>query len=322
MGSTEAGRYLYWSDRRVRALAVDNGLKLKPTWYPTTVKTPGSVAGVPLPQVDIARTQGQDVNRRAVADRILKAVGDQAVVTFDSPPPAQFAHGVGLVQFSRFIGGPARDKGVLLHTRTTDPTGKLVDVVLFGSTDNLSDYRRSDAAETGWTSSAWYAISELLETRARQNTSQWDDPQSLSVEALKIALDQGRPSGGGHLQRPWTRGYTLGHADQSQWFAVIYSDVVLDPHRWNFRGDSCEGASRILIGAPVWVRTASRQSVVRYGQLRQVRTAGWRRWLRFPGQRNQPFALPAGLPPLPALPSPSSLPMTSPAPGSPPQSSR
>ena len=151
---------------------------------------------------------------------------------------------------------------------------------MFGSMDNLREFRRSDALDVGWTSSAWYAISELLETRGIRNTSPWDDSQSLSVEALKIALDQGMTSIGAHAERPWTRGFTLGHASDCEWLAVIYLDAVLDPDRWNFKGDSCDGASRILVGAPVWIRTASRESVVRYGQLRQTTAPRATRWWR------------------------------------------
>ena len=73
-----------------------------------------------------------------------------------------------------------------------------------------------------------------------------------------INATQGDRPGVDHAARPWTRGYALGHAPQCEWLAEIFTDVVLDPARWNFRADDpLHGASRILVGAPVWVHTAS-----------------------------------------------------------------
>jgi hypothetical protein len=40
----------------------------------------------------------------------------------------------------------------------------------------------------GWTSSAWYAIEELLFSHGTKNTSEWDDDESIAVAAMQIAL--------------------------------------------------------------------------------------------------------------------------------------
>ncbi|WP_441172086.1 hypothetical protein [Micromonospora palomenae] len=66
---------------------------------------------------------------------------------------------------------------------------------------------------------------------------------------MKIAFDQGftqesREAPG----EPWRRGYTFGDAVDAEWFAEIYSDVVLDKDRWSLR----EPVDRILVGAPLW----------------------------------------------------------------------
>ncbi|GAA0348160.1 hypothetical protein GCM10009540_80660 [Streptomyces turgidiscabies] len=281
MRRSDFGRYLYWSDRKIRHMARDNGLSLHRPWYPTAVTSPGEVMGVPLPQVEFAPTQGQDQNRQKIARKLLKAVGAQATVTFGEPPPVHFAQGVDQVNIAWYGEGPERDKGTLLHVRTHSTAGEQVDLVLFGSMDNLADFRRSEVLEAGWSSSAWTAVYELLQTRGTRNSSQWDDPESLAVEVLKIALAQGDRPGMDHANRPWTRGYTLGHAPQCEWFAEIFTDVVLAPARWNFQADDpLNGASRILVGAPVWVRTASPRSVVRYSRLRQNASGSPRRWQR------------------------------------------
>jgi hypothetical protein len=126
--------------------------------------------------------------------------------------------------------------------------------------DNFSGYvQRADYNPAGWTSSAWSAIDELLRTHGHENSSQWEDEESRAVEALKIALGQGIT---GHIKdhhlRPWTRGFTIGCAEEAEWFAEIYIDVELEKDRWQFPPQVPEfGAERILIGAPIWIRTAS-----------------------------------------------------------------
>lgn len=270
------GRFTYWSDRRVRELARDNGIKIERSWGPTSVKSPGAVAGVSLPQVELARSGQRDPNRQAIAKRISKALGAQAEVSFESAPPVQFARGLGRVELARYTVGPLRDKGVLLHVRTLSTAGQRIDLCLFGSLDNLAGFRAADAPEAGWTSSAWLAVNELLESRGAVNTSQWDDPESLSVEALKVALRHGNQPHSRALDEPWTRGYTLGHVPNGEWVAEVYTDVILSPERWNFHeSDSMEAGQRIIVGAPLWVRTADHKAIVRYDRLRQDRP-GWR----------------------------------------------
>jgi hypothetical protein len=275
---TSISRFSYWSDRRVRQLAQDSGIKITPSWWaPTSVKTPADVAGIPLPQLELARAGQRDPSRRAIAEKILKAL--PAEVTFDSAPPVPFARGVGRVELARYTVGPLRDKGVLLHVRTASTSGQRVDLCLFGSMDNLAGFRAADAPETGWSSSAWQAVTELLESRGTRNTSQWDDPESLASEVLNIALHHGKRRGS--TDEPWTRGLTLGHVPHGEWAAEIYTDVVLDPDRWHFHpSDGRHGAERILVGAPLWVRTADHKTTVRYDRLRRTRAATWRARLR------------------------------------------
>ncbi|GAA0553579.1 hypothetical protein [Actinomadura livida] len=282
MSAGSIGKYLYWSGRRIEAFAADNGLDLGPKRQ-LSIKSPGSIGGVPVPQVELAGGEKKQRNLRRAAAVIEKALGDQAVSTFADPPPALFAKGVGQVSFAKFVGGPASDKAALLHTRTRSTSGQRVELCLFGSLDNTAGFRTSDALDTGWSSSASQAIEELLQSHGRQNSSQWDDEESRAVEALKIALNQGITGGiAEHENRPWTRGYTLGHARNCEWLAEIYTDVILDGHRWDFRG-SLAGAERIMVGVPLWVRTASPNSIVRYAEMRrdasEPPTRRWRRRL-------------------------------------------
>lgn len=277
MGSSETGRYLYWSERRVAEIAADNGIRLADRLSWTIKAAPQGIGA------ELASKDTEKLSRRDRARRIEKAIGVQAVSLFSSPHPARFAKGVGRVEIARFIGGPARDKGALFHVRTTSSRGQRVDLVLFGSMDNFPGrlLSPSDAPEDGWYSSAWHAIAELVESGGTRATSQWDDPESLSVEVLNLALHQGSTgTEEEHQGRPWTRGYTLGHADDSEWFAQIYTDVALTDGRWNLRGEMSD-AQRILVGAPVWLRTASQASIVRYAEMRHRAATPRRRRLPF-----------------------------------------
>jgi hypothetical protein len=103
-------------------------------------------------------------------------------------------------------------------------------------------------------------------SHGKENTSQWDDDQSRAVEALKIAMGQGITiHEKQHKNQPWTRGFTIGCAEDATWFAEIYVDVELDKDRWKFDKNELEyGAERILIGAPLWIRTASSRPVTLY----------------------------------------------------------
>ncbi|MFF4101773.1 hypothetical protein [Streptomyces sp. NPDC001903] len=230
--------------------------------------------------MELAGSEVRERSRRQVADRLAAATRRQTAVTYQEPQPVLFATGVGAVAFSAFTDGPARDKGVVLHTRTRSTDGRRVDLCLFGSLDNTLDFRPGEALE-GSSSSAWYAVAELLESRGRRNTSQWDD-HGLAVEALKIALnDRERAENPDHDDAPWTRPLALGRAVDAEWFAVIYSDITLDPARWHLDRTGLAGTRRIIVGAPVWVRSASPDALVRYAEGRRSAPGRRPRWRRF-----------------------------------------
>ncbi|WP_405791393.1 hypothetical protein OG753_35015 [Streptomyces sp. NBC_00029] len=268
----EVGRYVYWSDRAVQQVAEENGIELagRRTWT-FGLSLIGLQGGIG-PQQRVTR------NRLEEARRIESHLGAAATESLDLGPAASYVKGVGKVEFAEFAAWHGREAAVM-HVRLGNVHGQRVDLCLFGSKDNLRGFGPSDGFADGWTSSAAPAIEELLRTRGRQNTSQWDDPQSRSVEALKIALDQGFSSTTDHRNHPETRGFTIGHAGHCEFVAEIYTDVVLDPTRWNLEGESA-GAERIMVGRPMWIRTMTPDAVIRYAELRNG--PGWsrRRWLR------------------------------------------
>jgi hypothetical protein len=253
-------RYHYWSDRGIRQIAADNDLALtgRSRWALRFPSFPF------IAQFELGQ-EARDLRRNEVARKIETAIGLHAVEDFVTPPPVSFAKGTGHVEIARTTVRYASNDGVVLHVTGKSSVDARVEVCLFGSIDNTPHYiRTAPSDEEGWTSSAEYAIEELLLSRGTKNTSQWNDDEKIAVEAIKIALHQGET---GHTEnhrgKPWTRGFTIGSADDVEWFAVIYKDVELTKGRWRLDHD----VDRILVGAPLWVRTALPEPITLYIRL-------------------------------------------------------
>jgi hypothetical protein len=243
----EIVHYAYWSDRAVRRIAQDQAIKIDPSW--TTKISFLKFPIVPM-AVDLERPPRR-LYRNEIADRIERAIGDAAVEDFVNPPPVRFAKGIGPVTFSHYI---SNEHGrVVLHINTVSSDGTRVGIALFGSADGTPAWSGSaDPQISGWTSSAMWSVNTWLQSECRTNSSQWDDPESISVEALRIATDQGMNEGyDDHRDQPWKRGFTYADASAAEWYAQIYSDVILDKERW----DLDDPVDRILVGSPLWVRT-------------------------------------------------------------------
>ncbi|MER5504181.1 hypothetical protein ABT052_02505 [Streptomyces sp. NPDC002766] len=262
-------KYLYFSERRLRQIAADNDIDLdgKRRWVLRSPTLPFT------PQAEVGSKEGRTAGRHAMAKKIEKAIGEHADESFTAVPRVSYAKGRGKVSFARFVGTYATNNAVLLHAQTVDVAGKRVDVCMFGSEEHLRSFRTpAGYPEVGWVSSEAPAIEELLRNQGMDPESPWHedaDEDYLAVEALKVALYQGESlHHREHAGRPWTRDFTLGHAPECEWFAEIFADVILDPDRWDLRGEM-EGWHRILIGAPMWARALRPEDVVRYSELRQ-----------------------------------------------------
>ncbi|MFG3228176.1 hypothetical protein ACGF07_25790 [Kitasatospora sp. NPDC048194] len=270
-----SGRFLYWSDRAVQSLAEDNGVDLgRNSRFQANVSA--TVSHLPVSaqvQGAFSSSERKTRNRLEEAERIKEAMGSKATEALDQPPKAPWVWTVGRVNLSKMIHY-AKNDGLLVHLQTTNRAGHRIDLCLFGSMDNLYGSGPLDSFTGGWYSSAYYAVQELLETRGQVNTSQWDDPEALSVEVLRIALEEGRLPDS-EPGRPETRGRTILHAEACELMAEVYTDVVLTESRWNLT-DDLQGAQRIIVGRPLWVRTTSEDAVVRYTELRNG--PRWARW--------------------------------------------
>jgi hypothetical protein len=263
--------YAYWSERHVREIAEANDLKLdgRLSWK---VKT----AAIPFLGSAELGWDARTKRRNAMTQVIETAVGARAVEDFVTPPPAQFAKGLGRVEFAELAGASEKRDTVVMHTTTQSSAGDRIEVCLFGSLKNTAGYvGGGDTPPGGWPSSAAYAIDRFIRSHGTVNNSQWDDDESFAVEALKIATEQGVTGAWDeHEGKPWSRGFTLGRTDESEWFAKIYLDTALTKDRWHFdHGGIRPDVARILIGAALWVRTPGPQAATRYKLIRDGREA-------------------------------------------------
>ncbi|MGI5515739.1 hypothetical protein [Streptomyces sp. CA-106131] len=264
------GRYVYWSERLVREVIDDNGVQLESRVKPS-LKLGVASSGLDLTGRDREKTTFE------VAEKLKKKLRRSIVSDFDTPGPLQLVQGTSWVEVAEFQrwGYPRHrldQRTAVIHGRTVTREGRRVDLCLFGGLKNLRGYTiPEDDSVRGWTSSAAPAIEELVASRgAVLGEGAGDaflfDEEELAVDALKVALSQGiYRHTDDHMGRPETRAFTVMGFDATEYVALIYKDVTLTPGRWDFQNEQeMIGTSRILIGAPLWLRTTRPNSIRTY----------------------------------------------------------
>jgi hypothetical protein len=243
-------RYSYWSDSRIKGIAADNNISLDKRWL-ITFKTPSVGA---LPQIGVNESQ-RTLQRHAVAERVEGSIGQLAVQDFVTPASAIFAKGRTPITFARYTrlsdrrAGRQQGDGVIIHARTVSSDGTRVEICLFGSIENCIDYLPgADAMAPMWRASSAQAIEEFIAHQGKKKAPIYDDGESIAVEILRTINNEGM-----------TGKRVFKSIQSTEWFAEVYHDVELDKNRWNLRAgrDLPETVDRIVIGAPLWVRTAS-----------------------------------------------------------------
>lgn len=242
-------RYSYWSDQRVRDIAADNAISLDRRWR-TAFRTP--LASF-LPQAEVADERGAP-QRHEIAVRVERAIGQLAVEDFVTPPPVAFAKGCGdvtIAVYTRWSGSKKnKGKAVIVHTQTQASNGSRVEFCLFGSIENCAGYLSGPKAEAPlWRASSTWAIEEFIDNLGRKPAPIYDDDESIAVEILRTINNEGM-----------TRQKARHCIPSAEWFAEVYKDVELDKSRWNLKlgRDIPEPVDRIVIGAPLWVRSNGR----------------------------------------------------------------
>jgi hypothetical protein len=240
-------RYSYWSDRRVRDIAADNSIDLDRRWR-LGLKTP--TFGL-LPEAEVTKER-RAVQRHDVALRVEAAIGQVAVEDFVTPPRAAYVKGcsdVTFASYTRWHGHKkdAKRKAVMIHTRTKSSNGCRVEMCFFASIENCAGYLAGSNAEAPmWSSSSTPYIEEFIANQGRKKAQLYDDDESIAVEILRTINNQGMADR-----------YVFRRIASAEWFAEVYHDVELDKGRWRFRPgeDFPEPVDRIVIGAPLWVRS-------------------------------------------------------------------
>lgn len=242
-------RYAYWSARRITDIAADNSIDLDRRWR-TTFRTPAF--GI-LPQAEFAE-EPRSTPRHEMARKIEVAIGQLAIEDFATPPPVVFAKGcseVTLAVYARLHRATdGNTEAVIAHTRAEGSNGSHVEICLFGSIDNMVDYVAGpDAKAPLWRASSRKAIDDYIASRGQEAPWPYDDDESAAVETLRTIYNEGM-----------TRRHIYQRMVSAEWFAEVYKDVELDKGRWNLKPgrDLPEQVDRIVIGAPLWVRSNGR----------------------------------------------------------------
>jgi hypothetical protein len=259
--------YLYWSTRRTSRFIEDNGLSVQPVTQTFTSPSFGW-----LPTFSRSKTSASGV-RPQIAKAIEGALGQIAVSRFNAPGPIQYAKGTSVVVFSEFmhVSSQREDRPTVIFT-VVDHSRRdrgSVAVCLFGSMDNFPEYVQSAGpgyADEGWVSSSALAVYNFLKSHGKEYGWPCETPEEMASDALRIADGQGifLPFEECDLGtvKPWKRSFTYGDSNKAQWLAQIYLDVDLVAGG----RDREDGFRRILVGAPLWIRTPAPHPVRLYAE--------------------------------------------------------
>ena len=265
-------RYLYWSSRRTERFLNDNNIPIPQL---TTAISSPAISWLPT----FSRAVVDLGNRRPlIAKKIETALGQVAVNRFDGPSEITYAKGISPVVFGEFrswnnLEDQVRQPALMFTAVDYDRKyPQSVAVCLFGSMDNFPEYVQSAGSgydggplREGWVSSSAPAVYDFIKSRGKQFDGMYYTAELMAEQALTIATQQGMLGSGGDdfrmgFHRAWERSYTYGEALNSQWLAQIYLDVDIYD---SFAREGI-GFRRILVGAPLWIRTPSPQAITLY----------------------------------------------------------
>jgi hypothetical protein len=242
-------RYSYLSGRRIRSIAADNAISLERRWL--LGLTFPSFLGF-LPQAGLVE-QSRAAEGHEIALKLERSIGQLAVEDFVTPPPSAFVKGCGPVTLAAYTRWNPRNKserkGIIVHTRTVSSSGCRVELCMFGSIENCKDYLSGSNIETPtWSSSSTWSIEEFINSHGAVPAPIYDDDESIAVEIVRVFNNEGM-----------TGKYVFKRFLSAEWFAEVYLDVELDKNRWDHQigGDWPQPVDRIVIGAPLWVRSVS-----------------------------------------------------------------
>ncbi|NGN62563.1 hypothetical protein G5C51_01410 [Streptomyces sp. A7024] len=266
-----ATKYYYWSNGRAQEFADNNSIEPERG----DVRVSGGV-DLKLANMQFDPRKRTSLNRAALAARIEKELGDEAETSFERPSPVGWAKGMGRVNFAHIVGTRTTDKMVLMHAQPLDPEGRRVDLCMFGSAEHLRPFKLTDPYADGHVSSDAMVIEHLLRGLGApvDVTTGEEDLEYVGWAAVWLALNQGfRGPHHEYVDRPWLRDFALGHSEACEWMTEVNWDITRTAGRWG-AAPQVGDWHRVIIGSPLWVRTANPESLVRYRRLRS-RSRRW-----------------------------------------------
>jgi hypothetical protein len=271
---TAVREYQYWSERLVTKLWQDNITRL-PDKMNVSI---GLSAGLSSIGFQAQRQDPPDTRAaRAIATEDLLA--DYLVTDLDYPGPITYLAGRSQLVLSSLQNTNGTDTGaVTLFADLKSPEGRRVALCLFGSANNVCsrDPELPSWRRFGWTSSTDYGVKLLLQAGANAEMSEspeayWHqaaeslnaDSREICWHAANICSGQGM-TGARDYNRPWRRGYTIGHYSDVEWLAQIYFTNDGSPDNEGSRSWRPEPFHVIHVGAAFWVRSASPRAWIPY----------------------------------------------------------
>lgn len=250
-------KYLYWSHRRALRLLEDSDVQI-PESSQWKVATP-SFRNV-LPTIEHARGRSR-TTKTELARIFQRSFGQRIVSDLSSPAPIEFASGIHPVMFGEFVSPDGVPQRALIYVRVPVENSEPVAVCLFGSLEHYAEFVIEAGAERGgWTASSAVDIERFLTTGQFEDGVICDSQEDIAREAVKVCCYQGETGPGLDTRKGYNRNFTYGESDFCEWCAEIFFDVDLSIDEL---GSEC-GHSRVLVGAPLWVRTPSLRNIYLY----------------------------------------------------------
>lgn len=251
--------FLYWSDRRIRNVASDCGIKIE-RGGDATLKSP-RIPG--LPQAEWKQRDPVPA-RSATAEKIEKGVRGDMLSDFGPRSSGRFAKGLGTVFFSELTQG-ADVTMISAGAEGRTPQGDPVAICMFGSFENLTEVlTNGDVQRYGWSSSSLRHVARFMETELLEPNECFGTDAGLAYAAAQIVFESG-----GDDRYPWRRGFTYGHLrDVGEWFMEVFLDISIAPEEVPPQYHSLRRFRRIIVGAPLWIRTPTEKALRVYNQCR------------------------------------------------------
>jgi len=259
--------YLYWSERRVQAILTDNGIQLPES--SSKITSPSFSGLAPIYEHSVG---GRKPQRANIADLIERSLGQSVISRFDSDPGPRYAKGIGTLVFGQFINSfeypqeSAKHRALMFTSCDYDDSDQgSIAICLFGSMDNFAGYvnTRDTQYQEGWTSSSAPDVLAFLQGQWIEGRYYPNTREEVAIEALKIADGQGMKDADLEPLKGWRRAFTYGDIqDVAEWLAEIYLDVDL----LSAGKGREDGFRRIIVGAPVWIRTPRLRAIRMYNE--------------------------------------------------------